>query len=300
LMMKVSVLPMPADAVGRLERWIAAGAPAAAAGPDVATTEPDPLVTDADRNFWAFRPPQPVAVPSGVMPTALRGHEAGPAMPTQSRGHGTRRNPVDAFILQKLEEKGLTPSPEADPLTLLRRASVDLTGLLPEPDEVRAFLADRRPDAYERVIDRLLASPRYGERWGRYWLDAAGYADSDGHFSDVVRQSSFRYRDYVIRSFNADKPYDRFLLEQLAGDELANYENAKVVTPELMDNLVATGFLRLAPDGTNPTELNYVPERLDVIADELEIFGSAVLGLTVKCARCHDHKYDPIPTRDYY
>lgn len=150
------------------------------------------------------------------------------------------------------------------------------------------------------MIDRLLASPAYGERWARHWLDAAGYADSDGHFADSIRPYAYRYRDYVIRSFNADKPYDRFLTEQIAGDELADCEHAPVITPELMDNLVATGFLRMAPDGTNPPELNYVPERVDVIADEMEIFGSAVMGLTIKCARCHDHKYDPIPQRDYY
>src|SRR5262249_15489004 len=151
-----------------------------------------------------------------------------------------------------------------------------------------------------RLIDRLLASPHYGERWSRYWLDLAGYADSEGHFADAVRPFAYRYRDYVIRSFNSDKPYDRFLIEQIAGDELLDYEHAKVVTREIMDNLVATGFLRLAPDGTNPPELNSVSERLDVIADELEIFSSAVLGLTMQCARCHDHKYDPIPQRDYY
>ncbi len=182
----------------------------------------------------------------------------------------------------------------------MRRATVDLTGLLPEPSEIQAFLADRATDAYERLIDRLLASPAYGERWARHWLDAAGYADSDGHFADSIRPYAYRYRDYVIRSFNADKPYDRFLTEQIAGDELADCEHAPVITPELMDNLVATGFLRMAPDGTNPPELNYVPERVDVIADEMEIFGSAVMGLTIKCARCHDHKYDPIPQRDYY
>jgi len=210
------------------------------------------------------------------------------------------RNPVDAFVQKKLEENGLTLGPETDRLTLMRRAYLDLTGLLPEPEEMRAFLADQAPDAYERLIDRLLASPHYGERWSRHWLDLAGYAESEGHFADPVRPFAYRYRDYVIRSFNADKPYDRFLIEQLAGDELVDYEHAKVVTREIMDSLVATGFLRMAPDGTNPPELNSVPERLDVIADELEIFSSAVLGLTMQCARCHDHKYDPIPQRDYY
>jgi cytochrome c553 len=278
--MQANVKPLTADQVERLSQWIALGAPEAPAETDVAAG-PDPSVTDKDRGFWSFRPPAPVVVPAVQDARRLR-------------------NPVDAFLQKKLEENGLTLGPEADRLTLMRRACLDLTGLLPEPDEIESLLADRAPGAYERLIDRLLASPRYGERWGRYWLDLAGYADSDGHFADSVRPFAYRYRDYVIRSFNADKPYDRFLLEQIAGDELADYEHAPVVTQEIMDNLVATGFLRLAPDGTNPPELNSVPERLDVIADELEVFSSAVLGLTVQCARCHDHKYDPIPQRDYY
>jgi mono/diheme cytochrome c family protein len=280
-LMKANVKPLTAGELERLTQWVALGAPEAAIEPDVAAATPDPVVTDADRSFWAFRPPPSVAVPSVRHPDRVR-------------------NPVDAFVLQKLDEKGLTPAAEADRLTLLRRAYVDLTGLLPEPEEARAFLADRDPNAYERLIDRLLASPRYGERWARPWLDLAGYADSEGHFGDSVRPFAYRYRDYVIRSFNGDKPYDRFLLEQIAGDELADYEHAAAITPELMDNLVATGFLRMAPDGTDPIELNYVPERLDVVADEMEVFGSAVLGLTLKCARCHDHKYDPLPQRDYY
>jgi cytochrome c553 len=277
---KVSVKPMTAGELGRLKQWIAGGAPETPLDPDLAAGIPDRAVTDADRKFWSFQPPRRVAVPKSSVPGA--------------------RNPIDLFIGEKLRAKGLHLSPEADRLVLLRRATLDLTGLLPEPSEIQAFLADRAPNAYERLIDRLLASPAYGERWARYWLDAAGYADSDGHFADSVRPYAYRYRDYVIRSFNADKPYDRFLLEQIAGDELADYEHAPVITPELMDNLVATGFLRMAPDGTNPPELNYVPERVDVIADEMEIFGSAVMGLTIKCARCHDHKYDPIPQRDYY
>jgi mono/diheme cytochrome c family protein len=280
-LMSANVTPMTAREQDRLAQWIAQGAPEAPTETSGAGTRPDPVVTDGDRKFWAFRPPAAVSIPS------VR--------------HADRiRNPVDSFILNKLEAKGLTLAPEADRLTLLRRATIDLTGLLPEPDEIQAFLADRDPNAYERLIDRLLASQRYGERWGRYWLDLAGYADSDGHFGDTIRPYAYRYRDYVIRSFNADKSYDRFLLEQIARDELAIYEHASVITSQLMDNLVATGFLRLAPDGTNPIELNYVQERLDVITDEMEIFSSAVLGLTFQCARCHDHKYDPIPQRDYY
>src|SRR5205823_4495957 len=184
-----------------------------------------------DRDFWAFQPPNAAAVP------AVR--------------HADQvRNPIDAFLLQKLEEKGLALAPEADRATLMRRACFDLTGLPPEPADLEAFLADKAPDAYEKMIDRLLASPRYGERWGRFWLDLAGYADSEGkREQDLPRPNAWRYRDYVVRSLNADKPYDRFLLEQIAGDELADCEHAPEITPEIYDNLVATGFLRMAPDG---------------------------------------------------
>src|SRR5262249_18377382 len=151
------------------------------------------------------------------------------------------RNPIDAFVLEKLEDKGLIFSKEANRSALIRRAYFDLTGLPPEPSEVQAFLTDSSPDAYERLIDRLLASPRYGERWGRFWLDLAGYADSEGkREQDLPRRAAWRYRDYVLRSFNADKPYDRFLLEQIAGDELVDYEHVPEITPEIYDNLVAT------------------------------------------------------------
>ena len=180
-------------------------------------------------------------------------------------------------------------------------STFDLTGLPPEPAEVEAFLADEAPDAYERLIDRLLASPRYGERWGRIWLDVAGYADSEGkREQDLPRSDAWRYRDYVIRSLNADKPYDRFLLEQLAGDELADYEHAAEITPEIYDNLVATGFLRMAPDATWANITGYAADRFEVIADEIDVLGSAVMGLTLKCARCHTHKFDPIPQRYYF
>jgi hypothetical protein len=281
-LVEASVRPVEPAETEVLARWVAAGVPEDTLRPDVATTTPDPLVTDKDRDFWAFRLARPVTAP------AVR--------------HAERvRNPIDAFVLQKLEQRGLTLSPEADRLTLMRRAYLDLTGLPPEPAEVRDYLADRAADAYEKMIDRLLASPRYGERWGRYWLDLAGYADSEGkREQDLPRPHAWRYRDYVIRSFNADKPFDRFLLEQLAGDELADYENAPEITPELYDNLVATGFLRMAPDPTWANITGFVPDRLEVIADEIDVLGSAVLGLTMKCARCHSHKYDPIPQRDYY
>jgi cytochrome c553 len=279
--MKVNVKPLTANEVERLSQWIAQGAPEESFEADKTVTEPDIVVSDADRSFWSFRPPVASDVP-------------------RVRDRARVRNPVDAFLQKRLEERGLSLAPEADRLTLLRRAYLDLTGLLPEPEVIQAFFVDDDPLAYERLIDRLLASPHYGERWGRYWLDVAGYADSGGHFDDSVRPFAYRYRDYVVRSFNADKSYARFLLEQVAGDELVDYEHVPAVTQEIMDNLVATGFLRMAPDGTNPIELNSVHERLDVIADEIEVFSSAILGITLQCARCHDHKYDPIPQRDYY
>jgi hypothetical protein len=274
------VKPVEPPELEMLTRWIAAGAPEVTIEPDVATTQPDPLVSDKDRDFWAFRPPQRPAVP---------------------KVRGAVRNPIDAFLLQKLEAKGLAFAPEADRATLIRRASFDLTGLPPEPAKVKAFLADTSPDAYEKLIDHFLASPRYGERWGRYWLDLAGYADSEGkREQDLSRPYACRYRDYVINSFNADKPYDRFLLEQIAGDELADYEHAREITRGLYDNLVATGFLRMAPDATWANITGTVPDRVEVIADELDILSAGVMGLTMKCARCHSHKFDPIPHRDYY
>jgi hypothetical protein len=242
-------------------------------------------VSDKDRSFWSFQPPKAVQVP--VVRDARR-----------------VRNPIDAFILHKLEQQNLTLAPEADWPTLLRRVYFDLTGLPPGPREIEEFLTSARADperAYRKLIDQLLASPRYGERWGRFWLDLAGYADSEGkREQDLFRPNAWRYRDYVIRSLNSDKPYNRFLLEQIAGDELADYEHAPEITPEIYDSLVATGFLRMAPDATWANITGYVPDRLEVIADEIDVLGSAVMGLTLKCARCHNHKFDPIPQRDYY
>lgn len=278
-LVEVSVKPIEPAEIDVLSRWIDQGAPEATIEPDVATATPDPLVTDKDRAFWAFQPPR--AVP----PLLVAG----------------TRTPLDAFVIQRLAQKGLALSPEADRATLIRRATLDLTGLLPEPQEVRDFLADTSPDAYERLIDRLLASPRLGERQGRHWLDLAGYADSEGkREQDLPRPHAWRYRDYVIRAFDAAKPFDRFLLEQLAGDELADIDSAREITREMQDNLVATGFLRMAPDATWANITGYVPDRLEVIADEMDVLGSGVMGLTLKCARCHSHKFDPLPQRDYY
>jgi hypothetical protein len=199
------------------------------------------------------------------------------------------RNPVDAFVLAKLEEAGLRPNPPADRLTLLRRVTFDLTGLAPTPAERDAFLADQSPDAYERLVDRLLSSPRYGERWAEHWLDVVRFAETEGYKADRLRPEAYRYRDWVIRAFNDDLPYDRFLTEQLAGDE---------TEPENPDALIATGFYRLPPEDSNGS--NYRMARQEYFDDVTDVFGSAFLGLTIECARCHDHKFDPILQKDYY
>jgi Protein of unknown function (DUF1553)/Protein of unknown function (DUF1549) len=183
---------------------------------------------------------------------------------------------------------------------LLRRVYLDLTGMPPSPDEVGKYLNDQQPDRYERLVDRLLGSPEYGERWARHWLDLAGHADSEGFGdSDPFRPYAWRYRDYVIRALNSDKPYNQFLSEQIAGDELADYSKAEI-TPELIDRVAGTGFLRTAADATWEPEFAFLAERMNVLADQIQILTSAVMGLTVACARCHDHKYDPISQRDYY
>ncbi len=198
-------------------------------------------------------------------------------------------NPIDAFVLARLEAAGLAPSPPADKPRLLRRVTFDLTGLPPTLDEQDAFLKDDAPDAYEKVVDRLLASPHYGEHVATDWLDLVRYAETDGFKADDLRPEAYRYRDYVIRSFNADLPYDRFVRQQLAGDELE---------PDNADAIVATGFLRLWPDEYNAANLEQ--RRQEILDDVTDTTGLAVLGMTFGCARCHDHKYDPIPQTDYY
>jgi hypothetical protein len=198
-------------------------------------------------------------------------------------------NPIDGFVLARLESKGLTPGPRADKLRLLRRVSVDLTGLPPTVEEQDAFLADESPGAYARVVDRLLASPRYGERWAQHWLDLVRYAETDGFKADDYRPEAHRYRDYVIRAFNADLPYDRFVRQQLAGDELE---------PDNPAALLATGFNRLWPDEYNAANLEQ--RRQEILDDQTDTTGLVFLGLTVGCARCHDHKFDPTTQKDYY
>jgi len=217
---------------------------------------------------------------------------------------GDARTAIDRFILAALEAKGVAPNPEADRTTLIRRVAFDLTGLPPTVAEIDAFLTDTGPNAYERMIDRYLASPHYGERWGKFWLDAAGYADSNGYFSaDSDRPHAWHYRNYVVRSFNADKPHDRFVREQLAGDELVGYIPGGDLTPAMVEGLTATHFLRNAPDGTgesdgNPDEVRVY--RFSVLEGNLQNVMNCLLGVTVQCARCHDHKFEPLTQEEYY
>ena len=241
-----------------------------------AGTRPSGDVTDADRRFWSFR-----SLGNPIPPAVAEG--------------GWCRNVIDRFILAKLSAKGLAPTEPASKQRLIRRVYFDLIGLPPTPRELDAVLKDESPDWYEKLVDRLLGSGHFGERWGRHWLDVARYADSEGYEADADRPGSFHYRDFVIRAFNQDLPYDTFVKWQLAGDE---YQ------PEDPMALAATGFLAVGPvsvsknnEGT-PQEL--AQYRADEIDDMVSTTGAAFLGMTVACARCHDHKYDPIPTRDYY
>ncbi len=200
-------------------------------------------------------------------------------------------NPIDRFILAALESLGLPHSAPADRVALIRRVTFDLTGLPPAPGEVVAFLGDNRPDAYERLVDRLLASPHYGERWGQHWLDLAHYADSNGFELDAERPDAWRYRDWVVRACNSDLPYDRFVSLQIAGDDL---------WPGDRDALVATGFCRCGPREVVGGNVIPAAKRQTELAEITGTVGSVFLGLTIGCARCHDHKYDAIPSTDYY
>ncbi|MEO7651009.1 MAG: DUF1549 domain-containing protein, partial [Bryobacteraceae bacterium] len=200
------------------------------------------------------------------------------------------RNTIDRFVLARLEREGIAPAPPAEAATLLRRVTLDLTGLPPTPDEVAAFLADPAPGAWERVVDRLLASPHYGEKWGRHWLDQARYADSDGYRGDAFRPYAWRWRHWVIAALNRDMPFDQFTIEQIAGDLLPGAS---------VEEKVATGFQRNTltnhEGGTDPEQF-----RVEAIVDRTSTLGTVWLGLTVGCAQCHDHKYDPITQKDYY
>src|SRR6478735_8202836 len=221
-------------------------------------------------NHWAFKSPQ---------------HQASPLV----RNKKWPRTPIDNFVLAKLDAEKLKPSPEVDKITLLRRLSLDLIGLPPTPEEVDAFVADKSADAYTKQVERLLASAHYGERWGRQWLDAARYADSDGFEKDKLRYVWF-YRDWVINALNRDMPYDQFIIEQIAGDELPN---------PTQDQIVATGFLRNSmlneEGGVDPEQF-----RMDAMFDRMDAVGKSVLGLTIQCTQCHTHKFDPIQHEEYY
>ena len=286
--MPMAPLPrLTAAEIAAVKAWIDAGAPMAdesKSAPAAATAGgagddsrlvfggyEERKITDTDRQWWSFKKPVRAAVP-------------------RLSDARWNKNPIDGFVKAKLEEKGLTPAAGADRNTLIRRAYLDLVGLLPSPAEVDAFVKDPDPRAYEKLVDKLLDSPHYGERWARMWLDVARYSDSTGYEYDYDYADAWRYRDYVIKAFNQDKPYNQFILEQLAGDELDNPS---------FDSVTATGFVRLGPrvldrDLENP---NY---RFDYLDDIVRTTFQSFQALTINCARCHDHKFDPITRKDYY
>jgi hypothetical protein len=262
--------PLPQAERAVLRKWIESGAPG--------------LPSEEETRHWAFRLPRRPTLPTTKQPGL--------------------QTAIDFFIIAALEKKGLTLAPQADRATLLRRVAFDLVGLPPSPQEMNAFLADTSAGAYERMVERYLVSPHYGERWGKFWLDVAGYADSNGYFSaDSDRPLACKYRDYVIASFNTDKPFDRFVREQLAGDEMAGYRPGGEITPDMVELLTATHFLRNAPDGTgesdgNPDEVR--TDRFSVLEGNLQVTMNALLGITIQCARCHGHKFEPIRHEEYY
>jgi hypothetical protein len=273
------------EEVALIKQWIAGGAKTARAEPD--DIEKIGGITDEERAFWSFQPIRNPAIP-------------------KSKASDRARTPIDAFLVNSMAAQKLGFANEAEKITLLRRAHFDLTGLPPTLAETEAFLTNNAPDAYEKLVDRLLDSPHYGERWGRHWLDVAGYADSDGYSdADPPRAYAYKYRDYVIGAFNSDKPFDQFITEQLAGDELAgatrdNMQPALVAT-HARELLIATGFLRMGADGSaTPAVTDYDAVRNQVVADTIKIVSTSLLGLSVGCAQCHDHRYDPIPQTDYY
>src|SRR5262245_27947777 len=226
----------------------------------------------ADRGRWAYQPPKRPEVP-------------------RVENRAWVKTPIDAFILSRLGREGLAPAKPADRATLLRRVTFDLTGLPPSPEQVDAFVKDTSPNAYANVVEHLLASSQYGERWGQHWLDVVRYADTDGFEYDALRPDAWRYRDYVIRSFNNDKPFDRFILEQLAGDEVA---------PADQDALVAVGFNRLAAWRKNAGNQDEDMNRNEILTEQANAVGAVFMGTTMACARCHDHLFDPIKQSDYY
>ncbi|HYO79775.1 MAG TPA: DUF1549 domain-containing protein, partial [Bryobacteraceae bacterium] len=231
--------------------------------------------TPVERRHWAFQKRSQPEIPKF----------------TAAGDRAWVRTPVDAFILQRLQKEGLRPAPPADRVTLIRRVTLDLTGLPPTPAEVSAFVNDNAPNAWEKVVDRLLASRHYGERQAQHWLDVVRFAESDGFEYDTHRPDAWRFRDYVIRSFNDDKPYTQFITEQLAGDEMS---------PTNEEYRVAAGFQRLGPIRKNAGNQEVASSRNEVLTEMTNVVGAAILGVTLGCARCHDHKFDPIRHTDYY
>ena len=276
-------MPPEDKSLSRLEietirKWIDQGARTASPEPESISEE---YFTEEESRFWSFQP-----IIKRKIPLLNAHHEFA--------------SPVDFFILAKLRAQLLDFSEKASRETLIRRLSFDLLGIPPTADAITEFVKDDSPDAYEQLVDRLLASPQYGERWGRHWLDVAGYADSEGYAdADLEREWSYAYRDYVIRAFNDNMPYDQFVTEQLAGDELVNrpYEN---LSEDARRKLTATGFMRMAPDGTGSSGVDQMVARNEAIADSINVMTTSLIGLTVGCARCHNHRYDPISQEDYY
>jgi Protein of unknown function (DUF1549)/Protein of unknown function (DUF1553)/Planctomycete cytochrome C len=264
---------LPDQVVADFEAWVKMGAPDPRDG-KAAVANKYVIDIEKGRSFWAFQPPKKTPAP-------------------QVKDAAWPKSDIDKFLLAELDRKSLKPVGDADKRTLIRRVYLDLTGLPPTPEEVEAFVADTSANAFEKVVDQLLASPRFGERWGRHWLDVARYAESSGKTVNVTYPHAWRYRDYVINAFNADKPYDQFIKEQLAGDLLAS-DDPKVKA----ERIIATGFLAIGPKTLN--ERNGTQFELDVADEQIDVTFQAFLGLTAACARCHDHKFDPIPQKDYY
>ena len=263
--------------VATLIRWVKLRAPWPGADlvndlkrPEASET----VLSEQQRAFWAFVPPSEPSIP-------------------KVRQRSWVANPIDALVLARLEQAGLQPSPPADRVTLIRRATFDLHGLPPTPEEVVTFLKDPAPDAFAKLVERLLDSPRYGEKWGRHWMDVARYSDSNGMDDNIAYTEAWRYRDYVIAAFNHDKPYDQFVREQVAGDLLAGWGTA-----ERADSVVATTFLMLGPK--MPSADDPIKQQLDIVDEQIDAVSRAFLAMTVACARCHAHKFDPFSTRDYY
>ncbi len=278
---------LPPEEIATLTEWVARGVPWGVAAPSSAASPPTSGIPgalskaefEARARHWSFQPLRKVSPPA-VSPAHA----------------GWVRNPIDRFILAALETKKLTPAPEAAKRTLIRRLSFDLTGLPPSPAEIDAFLNDRSPDAYEKLVDSLLASPHYGERWARHWLDLVRYAETAGHEFDYEIPNAFRYRDYVIRAFNIDVPYDQFVIEHISGDALERPRRHPI--EGFNESAIGAGFFVLGEGTHSPVDIR--EEQMRRIDNQLDVLSKTFLGLTLACARCHDHKFDPITSQDYY